>query len=463
MKLKPGQRVLVLGLGLHGGGVGVTKWLVQQGAEVIVTDLKPAEQLAPSLAELAGLAVRYTLGEHRESDLDGCDLVVRNPAVPRESPFLEVVRRRGIPIEMEMGLFFTHCPAPIIGITGTKGKTTTTLLIGEILRQVNPDTVIAGNLRVSALEYLDQITATTPVVLELSSWQLEGLVPHQISPHIACVTNVYPDHLNRYRDLEDYAASKQVIFEYQHRGDAVVLNHDNPVTRRFGEAVATPATRVWFSHTTTVDGVYWRSDHLIWRWRRQEIDLIAAGDLQIPGQHNRENAAAAAAIAFIWGAKPAAIRAGLRAFRGVPHRQELVAEINGVRYINDTTATAPAATLVALDALADRPVILIAGGADKGLDFTGLAQAIAQRVKAVILLEGTATDRLAAAITAAGGAIVGCYHSLAAALAAAQQQATAGDTVLLSPACASFGLFVNEFDRGDQFRTLVQAMKGSSA
>src|SRR6185436_10996957 len=210
-----GKRALVMGLGVHGGGLGVARFLVGQGAEVTITDLRGPELLKPALDALAGLPIRYVLGEHRDADFRAADLVIRNPAVPRESRYLQIARAEGAAIEMEMTLFFRLCRGPILGITGTKGKTTTTLLAGAMLRSRYPDTIVAGNLRVSALEALPRITAGTPVVLELSSWQLEGLGEAHLSPQYACVTNISPDHLNRYGGMADYAEAKKQIFRWQ--------------------------------------------------------------------------------------------------------------------------------------------------------------------------------------------------------------------------------------------------------
>src|SRR5581483_515056 len=231
MKLKD-KRVLVMGLGLHGGGVGVTRWLLKQGARVTVTDLKKPNELRPTTSQLGDAPVEWVLGEPRLVDFVNADLIVRNPGVPRESRYLEFARARGIPVWMELGLFLEQLPrgaAQVIGITGTKGKTTTTVLTGEILRRVAPKTVVAGNLRVSALEALDRIDAETPVVLEMSSFQLEEFQELKISPHLAAITNVYPDHLNRYQDLDEYAWAKAQIFLHQSPRDHLILNFDNPI------------------------------------------------------------------------------------------------------------------------------------------------------------------------------------------------------------------------------------------
>src|SRR3954471_13444754 len=238
-----GKSALVMGLGIHGGGLGVARFLADHGAHVTVTDLRGPEQLQSSLDALADLPITFVLGQHRDEDFRSVDLVIRNPGVPRESRYLRIARASGAAIEMEMTLFFRLCPGPILGITGTKGKTTTTLLAAAMLREQYPDTVVAGNLRVSALETLPRITAGTPVVLELSSWQLEGLGEAHLSPQYACVTNVSPDHLNRYSGMADYAQAKKQIFRWQgHRG-VVVLNHDDAeVASWAGEA---PGVVVW--------------------------------------------------------------------------------------------------------------------------------------------------------------------------------------------------------------------------
>lgn len=457
------KRVLVFGLGVHGGGLGVAQWLVRQGAIVTVTDLKTAEQLQSSLDQLRQLPITYVLGEHREEDFVNADLIVRNPGVPRESRFLQVAREHNIPVEMEMGLFVECLPrgmAQVIGITGTKGKTTTTLMTGEILKRANPKTVVAGNLRVSALELLDQIDDDTPVVLELSSWQLEAFPPHKISPHIAAITNISADHLNRYRDLDDYAEAKATIFGYQQPGDFLVLNFDNKLLTRFapqsfGKVVWTSATRA------LKDGACREGEWLVWKWDGATHKILRASDLRVPGAHNIANALTAIALALVVGATPDQIADALKEFRGVPHRQELVRESNGVRYINDTTATAPAAAIVAIETFAPAGVILIAGGADKSLDFSEMARVITAKVKRVILLEGTATEKIARAVRDAGAddRIAGRFDDLPRAVERAKEIAQSGDVVLLSPGCASFGMFANEFERGERFREIVNSQQ----
>lgn len=452
-----------MGLGLHGGGLGVTRWLVKQGAHVTVTDLKKADDLQPTLDALGDAPVELVLGEHRESDFQNADLVMRNPGVPRESRFLQIARERGIPIRMELGLFTELLPRgmeQVIGITGTKGKTTTTLMTGAILKRANPKTVVAGNLRVSALELLDRIDADTPVVLEMSSFQLEEFQELKRSPHIAALTNVYPDHLNRYRDMDEYAWAKAQIFLHQTPRDFVILNFDNPICTRLRPKAIGQV--IWFSRTRALkEGALFERDWLVWNEQGKKEKVLPVADL-IAGEHNVENALAAMAITRAWGVPLDVIAEALREFRGVPHRLELARELGGVQYINDTTATAPNATIAALKTLAPRggKIYLIAGGYDKGLPYADMARAILETNAQVILLDGNATEKIEQALVNAHAAtqIVARAKSLQEAVEAGRAAAKSGDVVLLSPGAASFGMFVNEFERGDKFCEIVRAL-----
>ena len=450
-----GKRALVMGLGVHGGGLGVARFLADHGASVTVTDLRGPELLQPSLDALAGRSIRFVLGHHDEADFRSTDIVVRNPGVPRESRFLQIARAAGATIEMEMTLFFRLCPGPILGITGTKGKTTTTLLTAAMLREQYPDTVVAGNLRISALEALPRMTPDTPVVLELSSWQLEGLDEVQLSPPLAAVTNLSPDHLDRYGSMEAYGAAKQAICRWQSADDVVVLNHDDPIVASW--ASAAPAQVAWFGKRAGLPaGASGYDAEGVWLGN----ELLARSEIPLAGAHNLANVTAAATLAQAFDVTSANIRNAVRSFGGVEHRLEFVRELDGVRYINDTAATAPEAAIAALHSF-DAPIVLIAGGADKNLPLSNFAQAIAARAKAVVLLEGTATRKLHTALgqfehpQAAGHLVHGPYNDFAQAIAAARALAAPGDVVLLAPGCASFGMFRNEFHRGEEFRRIV--------
>jgi UDP-N-acetylmuramoylalanine--D-glutamate ligase len=460
------MHILVMGLGVHGGGLGVARWLLRQGHTLTITDMANAAHLAEPLAHLAaaereyGNPIRYVLGEHRAEDFATADMLVVNPAVPPTSPWLALARQYGLRIETEMTLFFRHCPAPIIGITGTKGKTTTTMLTGAIFGHANPDTVIAGNLRVSALEALDTIRADTPVVLELSSFQLVGLGEAGLSPRYACVTNLSPDHLNYHGTMAAYAAAKQQIFRHQDADGIVVLPPD--LRADWADVLAASAGTVHtFSMETEpgADCTITAAGTVTWR----DAPLMQRDEIQLPGAHNQANVLAAVALAASYGVPAATIRAAVREFSGVEHRLETVRVLNEVRYVNDTTATNPAAAQVALTSFA-APLVLLAGGANKALPdeaITAFAHQIAAHAKVLVLLEGTATPALHAAVQAATSEpmpILGPYDDFAAAIQAAQAAAAPGDVVLLSPGFASFGMFRNEFHRGEEFCRIVREL-----
>ena len=457
-----GKRVTLIGLGTRAGGLGVARYLTGQGAEVTVTDMRPAEALAEPLAALAGLPIRFVLGGHQERDFtpQRADLIVRNPGVPRRAPLLELARSHGIPVEMEMSLFFRACPAPIIGITGTKGKTTVSTLTGELLRSAFPDVVVAGNMGVSALEQLPRLHPEAPVVIELSSWQLEALIEHGLAPRIAVLTLIAEDHLNTYDGFADYAATKRGITRHQRPGDWLVVNRDDPEAwRAAGETVATVVP--FGEGDRGDDGAWLTAEGLLWRWRGVETRWPRPASPALVGRHGARNALAALAAAMLAGANPDAIGRGLEAFRGVKDRMETVADLDGVTFINDTTATAPAATVAALDALGQTAgqVHLLAGGADKGLDPSPLAEAAARHQAKVYLFAGTATPALELALRDRGLTPCGPFAGMTEAVAAARREAKPGDIILLSPGCASFGLFRDEFDRGDRFREVVRSLQ----
>ena len=285
-----GKRVLIMGLGLHGSGIAAARYASQQGAIVRVTDMRSAQALAPSIRALEGLPIEYVLGEHRDEDFLWAEIVIRVPGVHRNSPYLQLAREHGARIELEIALFFQECPGRIIGVTGTRGKTTTTTLLYEILRASGAPTIIGGNVAgVETLSLLPQITPETWVVLELSSWQLEGLSPHAISPSVAVMTNVYPDHLDTYDNMEQYAEAKATIFRYQHAIDLAIFNYDNPWTRRFGEEAP---GQTWF--TSLERGGYFARGSA-------NITSFVFSETPLAGRHNLENILLATTTARLLG------------------------------------------------------------------------------------------------------------------------------------------------------------------
>lgn len=455
-----GKRATLLGLGVHGGGVGVARFLAEHGAVVTVTDAKPAEELRGSVDQLAGLDIRFVLGEHDARDFTraGAEMVVRNPSVPRRAALLEQAREEGVPVEMEMSLFLRFAPGPVIGVTGTKGKTTTSNLLALMLQHWRPGTQVAGNMGLSALALIDQLDAETAVVLELSSWQLEGMDEHRLSPHIAVITNVSPDHLNTYESFEAYAETKRRIGAHQSPDDFLVVNADDREARK---AIVEASGRVvpFGRRVNGGLGMTISGRQLEWRFDGQIAKFdVPSSSFSLAGEHQVENVAAAAAAALVLGAPPESIEAGIVAFEGVPNRGELVAEVNGVLYVNDTAATAPAAAIAAMERFAGQRIHLITGGANKSLDLEPLAEAIRNHVASVALIDGSATPLLQQLLADLEQQVAGPFRAMEPAVDAARSLAQHGDVVLLSPGVASFGIFTDEFDRGEQFRSAVERL-----
>lgn len=456
------KKVLIMGLGLHGGGLSIAKWLAKQGAELRITDLKSREELQPSLQKLKNFKkIKYTLGRHKKEDFKWADMIIQNPGVPRQSEFLKYAQKIGKRIENEASLFFQLCPAPIIGVTGTRGKSTTTFLIYKIFVKRDKNILVAGNIRINAMfDVIDKVKPEIPVVLELSSWHLEGMAKIKKSPHIAVVTNIMPDHLNRYRNIKSYAAAKKNIFKFQDKKDFIVLNFDNKFTKEMGkEAVS---QRYWFSkkYFPGQNGCFIKNNWLYFRRQGKEQKICSVKNIKLKGQHNLENVLAAVAVCGIYNIDKEKVKNVLSEFSGIPHRQEIVRVKNGVKFVNDTTATTPDATIAALKVFDHKNIVLIAGGSDKGLDYKNLALEIKKKTKGIILLQGAATDKLSKELEKLD--YNGCKvetNNLKSAVLWAHKFAKKGDTVLFSPGAASFGLFANEFERGERFKKIVKGLK----
>ena len=430
-----GKKVLIAGLGMLGGGVGVAKFFSENYAKVTVTDLKTAKELKTSLDKLKKYKIRYILGRHDEIDFKTHDLIIKNPAIPENSPYLQVAKKAGTPIEMEASFFFMLTPSEnIIGVTGTKGKTTTTLLIYKILKQAKYKTVVAGIPKHSLLAELKKVTNDTWVVVEFSSWQLESLTPHKISPHIAVLTNIFPDHLNRYKTFEDYVEAKKNIFKFQHSSDFLVTNFELEITKKLAN----------------------QANSQIRFFSKKILPQNILQSLKLAGNHNLQNLAAAYQVAKILGISDQIIIQAVKDFNPIPNHLEFIRKYKGISFINDTTATVPEASIAAISTIS-KPVILLVGGADKNLDFTNLSKLINQKVKALVLLQGSATDKIEKEVRRE--IIVGRFSDFKKAVKAAVKFAKFGDVILLSPAAASFGMFKNEFDRGEQFKAIVRGLE----
>lgn len=453
-----GVRVTVMGLGLFGGGAGVARYLAERGARVLVTDLRSEEALRPSLEQLHDLPITFHLGEHCERDFTETELVVVNPAVKEDSPYLRAARESGVALETEINLFFRLCPAPILGVTGSVGKTTTTSMIGHILGCSGRRVHVGGNIGCSLLLNVEKIRPDDIVVVELSSFQLRRLSWTRRSPAISVVTNLHPNHLDNHPTLEEYAQCKKRILAYQRPGDTAVLNADDPLVSQWGEECR--GSVLYFGlQDTGAPGAFARDRQIALRDAAGVHRVCACNEMPLPGVHNVANALAAAAACAAAGLSPQEIANGLRTVQPVPHRLEPVGEWGGVRYYNDSKATTPQSTLTALAAF-DRPIILIAGGSSKGFKYGEFARRAVQYLKAAVLLGQTAPE-LAAAIRqadAVGRVTTRTASSLEEAVREASRLSTAGDVVLLSPTTASYDMFLNYEKRGECFKECVRRL-----
>lgn len=428
-----GKRVTLMGLGLLGRGIGDARFLARLGAKVLVTDLKTKEELASSLAELQEFPnISYRLGGHKLEDFAGCDMVIKAAGAPLDSLYIAEARKQGIPVYMSTALFAKFAAdagATLVGVTGTRGKSTTAQLIAHIVKTSEKKVLLGGNIRgISTLELLPQVTSDTIIVLELDSWQLQGFGDLHISPHIAVFTNLLEDHLNYYKsDWAAYFWDKANIFTHQKSGDRLIVGAQ--VLGQIQKANPPVAPIV--------------PPLLPEEWK-----------LQLLGEHNRENAALACLALRMLGLNDDDIKKGMESFTPVEGRLQLAREVNGIKIYNDNNSTTPDATVAALKALdpeGRHHVVLIMGGADKGLDVSALRPAIHAHCKKVLLLSGTGTERIRSHTPDTP-----VFDSLKSALEAALSAASPGDSILFSPGFASFGMFTNEYDRNDAF---VSALK----
>ena len=407
------MKVTIMGLGVNGGGAPAARFFASHGAKVTVTDLRTEETLKPSVEELAGFDIAFTLGEHRESDFRGADLVIKNPAVPADSPFLAMSAE----VETDISVFLSFARSPILAVTGSKGKSTVVSALAHILSVSCPKVKLGGNITRSPLSFLDELMEDEeeiPVVLELSSWQLADLRGKRLlKPRVAVVTNLMKDHQNFYHDMETYAADKAEIFAGQDDRDNTITTYDDPWGRRF--FIQTPGKPFFFSRDPLPEicaGGYLVPSGGVFRMDGSETQILPS-TLAVRGEHMRLNLLCAASAAFLYGINPSIIIRQAGSFSGIEHRLETVDTVNGVTFINDSAATIPEAAAAAINSFTES-LVLIAGGADKNLDFLVLSAAAAaagKRVKRVILLAGSATSKLSDSLDAAGVPAEGPFSS----------------------------------------------------
>jgi UDP-N-acetylmuramoylalanine--D-glutamate ligase len=449
-----GKHIVVLGLARQ--GTALARFMVGQGASVTVSDIKTADQLAEAIKGLEGMPIRYALGGHPIELLDGCDLLCLSGGVPVELLIVAEAQKRGIALSNDAQIFVERYPAPVIGITGSAGKTTTTALTGEMLRASGFKTWVGGNIGNPLIADLSQMAASDKVVMELSSFQLEVMTS---SPHIAAVLNITPNHLDRHPTMEAYIAAKKRILDFQDFGDVAVLGYDDAVARQLA-GDARGYVRFFSQQTQVGRGAFVREGNIVLK-QDEEQTVCAVCDLKLRGSHNVSNVLAACVLAGAAGASVEAMAQVAMSFVGIPHRLQLVRELRGVRYYNDSIATTPERLIAALRSF-DEPIVLLCGGRDKHLPWKDAAKLILERVSHLILF-GEMADLVESQISDLKSSVsrleVHEAGTLENAVNVAAQVAQRGDVVLLAPGGTSFDAFKDFAQRGDTFAEYVSTLE----
>jgi UDP-N-acetylmuramoylalanine--D-glutamate ligase len=459
-----GLEVLIMGLGLHGGGLESARFLLKRGSSITVTDLRDEKTLLPSIEQLDAACAkigcgkpRYVLGRHEIEDFKKADIVIKNPGVKPDSPFLQASKR----IETDISLFLAESPARLFAVTGTKGKSGTTSALHWILDSVKR-AFLGGNITVSPLTFIEELTKDDDVVLELSSWQLGDLKGRKaadgsplLKPQAAVITAIMADHLDRYASMEEYVDDKKNIYRGQDSSCVTVAGDDawGEIFRR-----ETKGQPLVYSKTALKEGQkggWLTGDGPAFASLFDQTEEVVPAHLLTPGEHQKANCLAAALAAYSMGVKAENIRSALATFKGIEHRLEFFHESGGIKFYNDSAATIPEAAAACIEALKGMaPLVLVTGGTDKNLDFSPLAKA-ATGAKELVLLAGTGSEKLSAMLDKAGISYTGPFDDLDKAVRAAIEKAGKNAVVALSPGCASFGMFLNEFDRGRKWKEAV--------
>ena len=449
-----GARVTVVGLGVE--GIDLVRYLAAEGARVTVSDARSREDLAEAITAIAGCDAALSLGENRAADLVEADCVFVSQGVPQELPALAAARERGVPLSSMTRLFMERCPAPIAGITGSSGKTTTTALIGAMLDATSDDYVVGGNIGTGLLSLLDRVGPETKVVVEFSHTQLESVTQ---SPHLACVTNVTPNHLDRY-SWTSYVDLKRRIFSYQRPEDVAIFNVDDEVAAGFASEAPGAVEYTAMRRPLPGDGVELRGEAIVRVAGGRSIELMSRDEIPLRGDHNVANVLSALAVSTHLDVDDAVAAAAIRSFAGVPHRLEPVVTVAGVDYVNDSIATTPDRTLAGIRSF-DQPIVLILGGRDKHLPLRELAAEVRERCRAVVTF-GEAAELFGGAMRdGAPDLELRETATVEEATRVAAELASAGDVVLCSPAGTSFDAYRGFEQRGDAFRRAARALAGA--
>lgn len=447
------EEVAVIGLGLE--GKDLVKYLQSQKVNITVFDQKEIEALDTNGINIKN--IQFVCGEnYLDYDFSKFKTIYRSPGLYRYHKALTKAEAKGVEISSAIKLFFQKCPAKIVGVTGTKGKGTTSTLIYEILKKDNFDTYIAGNIGKPYLELLPKLDSSSIVVMELSSFQLIDL---NQSPNVSVVLNITSDHLDWHKDREEYVFAKKNIVAHQNKNDFAVINYDYNDSKKFD--LITKANIVYFSRKNEVKGCYVKDNKIVLKKDINRIEIGHTSKLLLRGEHNWENVTAAVIASSCLGATIQSIRNVIFDFKGLEHRLELVATNNGVSYYNDSFSTNPQPTMAAIDSFTE-PLVLILGGSDKGLDYDEMAKHIKKsgNVKAIILI-GQIADKIYDSLVNADykGKIINLkMTNMQEVVTLCKKEATSGDVVLLSPASASFGMFSDYKDRGNQFKNQINKL-----
>jgi UDP-N-acetylmuramoylalanine--D-glutamate ligase len=457
------KKVTVMGIGLHGGSKNMIKWLLEEGAQVLATDIKKEIELKATLKELEKFKnLKIVAGHHRPEDFKNADLIIKNPTVPWDNKYIQIAIKNKIPIEMDSSIFMKEVKTDkIIGVTGTKGKTTTATLIAKILEDAGKKVFKVGIGQEAVMDKLKKITAKDFVVFELSSWRLSGFKKAKISPKYSLMTNIHPDHLNHYNSMEDYLEDKKQIYIHQTENDFAIFNYDNSITREMSQEV--PGKKIYFSdkEISSEKAIFVKEGKIIARIKEKEQEICEIKKFGLKGAHNLHNILGAVSMAVILGVDPAKIKKSLVEFKGVAHRLEFVKSVKGVDFYNDTTATTPDSAIAGVNSFL-KPINIIIGGSSKKLDPTIFLKKLANSryVKNIFILKSPMAEKIEQQISEMGGKekLNGVYDNFEKAIISAYREAEKGEVVLLSPGFASFGMFENEFDRGRRFKEIVKKL-----
>lgn len=446
------KKVLILGAGISGSSVAQV--LKQHDAQVILSDAKPAHLLKNNDFHLLSEAgVELVLGRQDEELLRGIDYVVVSPGISINVPLIKMAQSKGIVVMSEIEVAYQLCPVPMMAITGTNGKTTTTTLIGEMVKSLHRDVVVGGNIGLALSQEVAQVDDNGIVVAEISSFQLEGII--NFHPHIAAILNITPDHLDRHQSMENYINMKERVFANQTKDDYLVLNYDDTIVRDMNKRALSKV--FFFSRQTELPvGIFVKDGIITIRWDEKVIEVCKVTQVQMRGNHSIENVLAACAVAFLAGVTGEDMCKTIIEFTGVEHRIEMVTHVNNIPYYNDSKATNPESSIKALEAF-DGHIILIAGGYDKKTDLAVFMKLIHEKVDHLILL-GEAKERFRVAAIQSGVNNIHDVTSLSDAVSLAHQLAKNPQVVLLSPACASYDMFSGYEERGNIFKKLVHEL-----